>query len=286
MGWRGVLRSAVAASRAADRDSQRRARAVQRGHDRIDRLMDGLDTEVERDLERLRKFEEKIYIKPLSASGISYDPRTRGWAFKPLRDDTGKLKWSLDLELQSEGTPSSGSATEAGRTFEVIEVTATRWAVFVACRISTAFDGGKCTKLFNKTNPSANRLTLVSGGVRYRALEGQLDMDIPIPGEDIALVAFPLPKVCGDDLAIEFLFKSGASRIPVAVASRAAFSDAANMPSLVDRMREQLTAHTNPLRQHASRTKEEIAQAASSGGGAMALIIVLGVVFLMIVFGS
>lgn len=285
MGWRGALRSAIAASRAAERDSQRRARALQRGHDQVDRVVDRLNAEVERDMEKLGRIEERLYVKPLSASGIHYDAETRRWAFEKMGDQTGGLKWSLDLGFPSDSVAATKTVVDGVRSYEFVDLAATRWGVFVAFRVSNVEEGSRPTKLFNKSNPSENRLFLQSGGTRYRALEGQIDKAVPAPGGDIALVAFPLPKSCGDDLAIEFVLRKGTAVVPLTTTNPAIFSEAAAIQSLVDMARERLAGHTDPIREQAKRAKEEVTRAASSNVGWLTVVVVVLVLILVMASG-
>ncbi len=276
MGWRGVLRSAIAASRATERDRQRRTNAASRAHDRIDRIVDSLETETERDLDKLRRLEEKIHAKPISASGIQYDPETRRWAFKQLGDNTGQLKWTLNLALTSDAISADSPIIDAGRTYELLAASATRWAVFAAFKVSTNIANGRATKLFNKTNPLANKVLLTSNGVSHRALEGQLDLELPIPGNGIAIIAFPLPDQQITTLTIDFLFKSGSARMTLKVESQTIFTEAAKTASLLEMTRSKISTHTDPIRENARNAKLDIDGSHSSNTGWLWLIVLIG----------
>lgn len=266
MGWRGVLRSVAAASRAADRERQRGDRALQRGHDQIDRVVGKLDAEVERDLQKLQRFEEKLRAQPLSASGLRYESDGQ-WVAKQLRDDTGMITWKMDLGIKSDGFSGGGAVADANRTYELVALAATRWGVLTAFRVSVAAVGvpQRPTKLFKRADPGTNRLVLVCNGVLYRALEGQLDRDVPAGASEFALVAFPLPKDASADLSIQFLFKGGGQTLGVRLNDARLFEQAMAEPSVLDQMRSKLAEHTTPLFSKAASVKAELRSRANSG---------------------
>lgn len=286
MGWRGALRSINAASRAAERDRQRRANAARRLHNSVDRVVQSLDSEVERDLARIEAAEERIRAKPLSGSGVSFDPQTQRWIFKEISDRTGQIKWNLRAEFTSDTVQGESAAQDAGRTYELIGLCATRWAVFAAFRIIANANPGRPTKLFNKTNPANNKVVLLVNGVAFRAVEGQLDIDTPSAGDTVALAAFPLPSGPAGDVSIEFLFKSNAQRIRLNCQNVAMFTEASNGPSLLDQFRSKLTAHTTPMKEQATATKAEIDRKLISRGSAGVLLIVIVIVLVIVAIAN
>lgn len=266
MGWRGALRSAVAASRAIERDRRRRQNAVLRSHHKVDRLVEQLNLEIERSLDRVLKFEKRIYTHPITASGVKYDPETRCWAFTAIPDSAGHLHWKVKLEFTSDAFEVDRSITDNGRTYELIDVSVTKWAIFAAFRIS-ATSIGSPTKLFSKTAPANNKVFIRSSGIAYRGLEGQLDLDIPIPGSMVGLVAFPLPRQQGTDLAVDFLLKSGNARMNVVLKQPTLFADAACSASLVDTFRRQIEEQTGSVYQKADEAKNRIDRSGQSSLG-------------------
>lgn len=282
MGWRGTLRSAVAVSRAIERDRQRRESAARRSHLQVDRLVGQLNLEIERSLERIQRFEKRIYAHPLTASGVQYDPDTRRWRFTAIPDSAGHLNWKVKIEFTSDAMHVDRSVTDDGRTYELIDVSVTKWAIFAAFRISVT-SLGSATKLFSKTAPANNKVFLVSGGTTYRALEGQLDLEVPIPGSMVGLVAFRLPQQQGSELTVDFVFKSGDAQMKVVLGQPTLFADAARSPSLVDMFRHQLEEQTNSVYQKAAEAKTRIDRAGESNLGwllIVAIIVVLLVTWL------
>jgi hypothetical protein len=275
----------MAASRAAERDSQRRQRAFQRGHDQIDRIVDRLESEIERDLEKIRKIEARILANPISASGMRYNEQDRRWSLKELADNTGNIKWSLDVNFGADAIASDTSITNGGRIYDLIAAAATRWAVFVAVRV-TAASNGRPTKLFNKRDSTANKVILKSGGVLYRALEGQLDIELPIPGSDVAIVAFPLPKGQAADVAIEFLLKNGTSRMPLRVENASLFAEALTSKTLVEQAREKFEAQTAPVKAQATEVKADLVKKANTGSGMFWVVVIVLIVVVMVVASS
>ena len=286
MGWRGVLRSAAAASRAAERQKNRRDNAAARGHARVDRIIERLDREVERDLERVAAIEARIVAKPLTASGVVYDTLADAWTFKALGDDTGQLKWNLTIRLGSDAIAEYEAITDGTRRYQLVALSATRWAVYAAFRVSVQGGAKKATKLFNKSNPIANRVLLVVNGQTYRAIEGQLDVEVAESSPAVALVAFPLPPpAAAEVVSIDFLFKTGLARIGLPGCKPEVFTEAAKQPSLVDAVREQFAEHTAPVYEQANQVREELTKSTASSRGWVIGLIVVAVAVFVIVFG-
>jgi hypothetical protein len=281
MGWKGVLRSAVAASRAAERERNRRNHALQRGVEKIDRIVDQLETEIDRDLSKVQKIEARIIERPISASGVRFDHQERRWHFKEIRDDTGTVNWGLTIEFGRSEASAIGLVEDGGRTYEFVALAATRWAVFVAFRITTT-STEKSTKLFNKRDSSANRVMLKNNGVFYRALEGQLDIELPIPGSAIGLAAFPVPTEMASDVSFEFLLKRRSASIPLQISEIDLFTRAAQSPSLAAQVQEKFAAQTAPLKAQALETKAALDRKKSSGGSGLVLIVIIILVVMMI----
>jgi hypothetical protein len=280
MGWRGVLRSMAAASRAAERDRQRREQAVQRAHDQVDKTVDRFDQEVERDVAKIAAIEQKVLAKPLTASGIAYNPETQRWSFKEIVDNTGQLTWKLALEFSSDQVVADKAVADGPRAYELIAFAATRWASYAAFRVSISAVG-PATRLFNKTNPANNRVFLTSTGTSHRAIEGQLDVDVPIPGSTIALVAFPPFKSAAVDLSIDFLLKGGTARMQLSAPSQTLFSHAAATPSLVERFRTKMSERVDDVHGQARNTKAKIEKLRNSGSGCLVVLLIVAVVWIV-----
>lgn len=279
MGWRGVLRSAVAASRAAERDRQRVQRAVERGHDQLDRIVGRLDAETQRDIAKVEAFEQRIRAKPLSRSGLVCDTIASRWSFKEAADNTGQLKWKVKLEFASDAVVADRSIVNGNRTYEFVGFAATKWGAFAAFRVIANLSGDRSVKLFSQANPVNNKVFLVSNGTTYRAVEGQLDIDVPDGSSATALVAFPLPADQGPDLAIEFVMKSRTDRMRLMAEKTSMITDAHQSEGVADGFRKKLSEHTDPLYRDAADTKAELDRPRSDSGwlglGAILLILVI-----------
>src|SRR5262249_29260952 len=154
MGWRGFLRSLNAADRARKRQNVRVSNAVNRGQHAIDRILAELDAEIERHVQKVSNLEHKIKEKPVTASGITFDSSSGVWAFKPLRNESGKLTWTATIEVRSNKFRCSGPVDDGNRRYTLVAVAATKWAVFAAMEVKQISSSGKPTKLFTKSTPA------------------------------------------------------------------------------------------------------------------------------------
>jgi hypothetical protein len=108
-----------------------------------------------------------------------------------------------------------------------------------------------------------------------------LERHVPSVGSELSLVAFPLPLGTAIDVSIEFLFRSGAQRIRLAVQNPAVFTGAATAPTLVDQFRAKLAAHTDPIRDRAVATKSEIDRKLNPSG-CLGILVLGGIILLLI----
>jgi hypothetical protein len=189
MGWKGFIRSASAASRRAQRETESRSRKIAKASDKLDRIEERLDHEVARDMDRVRQFEAALRERPISAGALKYEVRDSKWNFKPLSDQTGELRWSLGVSFASDsanfGTPLEFSGVKLLPT----SIAVTTYGVYVAfVRQGTA---KRSAKLLYRSEPARNRIYLSVDGKNFRALEGTLDSP-DIDGN--VIVAFPLPQ--------------------------------------------------------------------------------------------
>lgn len=280
MGWRGVTRSLVAASRAAERDRVKRANAIERAQRQVDRVADNLDSELARDLDKVARAEQKLTSKPVTLGGASYQPADDQWSLKRLADETGKLTWSAQITFKSDATSSGTVAADRGRTYELIAVAITRWCVLAAFRVSSTGDA-RPTRLLNKTNPTANKVFLISDGSSQQAMDGDLDAQIAIDSSTIAVVAFPSPSGEPSELSIEFQFRDGASRISLPSLAPQTFAKARTAPTLVDIVRSKLTEATTETRSEIAATRAKLEERSSSSGSWAWVVLVLIVLVLI-----
>ncbi len=275
MGWRGVLRSANAASRASARNRQRLDNAERRAYAKVNQVVGRLDQEVERDLERMAKFEGQLAIKPITAGGLRFREPNQ-WSFKELSDNTGQLKWAIQAHFKPDAAALGEPVEDQGRVYRLKAIAVTQWGFFRAFTVSEGPNTRGRTKLFNKTNPLSNRVLLVADGKAYRALEGQLDAPLVSPEGEIALVAFPLPPQT-TELSISFLFKAGIKSIALSLENVAVLSEVLNSQSLVEQLRQAMSEKTMPMYQQASETRAEINRQLERNRGCMGVFAAIGV---------
>lgn len=270
MGWRGFIRSLESAGRAAERDRRGRENALHRSHQKVDRIVDGIDQEAARDIDKVVELEKKILDRPLTASGVTYDRETDKWTFKRIEDTTGELRWSLNITFGSDGIDASHVVVDGPRQFRLLAIAATRWAVFAAFEVARSNVDGKKTKLFTKTNPSKNRVFMIVDGNRYQAIEGQLDNDLFGPHPEVALVGFPLPGVVAQTATVGFSLSSGPAEIPVCFHDETLFQNAPG--SLVESLRNHLDSEVEKVRRSGAETKKRIKKNLQSSGGCLVVI--------------
>jgi hypothetical protein len=278
------MRSVAAASRAAEKDRQRSLRAAHKANSQIDQLVDRIDNEIGGDLEKLRKIEKKIIENPLSAGGVSFDEIGEDWQFKEIADDTGALTWSFRLKFSSDNGGTNQSVENGGRTYSLAAIAATRWGVYAAFRM-TATSSRRPAKLFNKRDRTANKVFLKCDGTLYRAIEGQLDVEIPVSSSQTVLVAFPLPRGTPTEISVEFVLKDESRSMALHLSDREIFATASNEMSLVDRLRGQFEAKGDTVKTQAAEAKAQIERRSKTGAGTLWIVVIV-VVMLLIYLSS
>lgn len=264
MGWRGAMRSAAAAQRRSQRQSERQVSQITRLADGIDREMEKFDAEQRRDLAKMAEAEQRMTERPLSAGGLTFD-RSRGvWSFKEIADRTGACTWSLVMELTSAQDHFIGDAVVNGaRSYRAIALAFSRWGTFVAFEVAACSSVGKPRKLFTKSDPTKNRLFLRCGATLHQAIEGDLDRDLI--GAGVVIAAFPALALSSfsDPVRIEFHLTDTPTVIDVPVDGLVdKLHRALDRQSLVDWLAEEYRKKLAPVRAKAAATKADLAQAA------------------------
>lgn len=279
MGWRSALRSAAAADRRNKQQTHRQLSKLGRLENDVDRVVDNLDAECERDLGKVADAEARIMQRPLTAGGLTFDRADGTWAFKEIADKTGDFKWSIKPTMTSDPVRFVGAPFVNGaRQYNPVALSFARWGIFIAFEVSPAPVASKPRKLFTKSDPTKNRMFLRCGDAMYQAIEGDLDRDVI--GSGITIAAFPLPDPAtfGSPVQVELHTSDEPPTIAVQGDNLLAFvQDARKSKSLVDRAAEQFRQALAPVRTKAAATKAEIAQAAERAkGGCLVLIATIG----------
>ena len=113
MGWKGTMRSISAASNRAARASDRRSRAVSKIHSKAGSVLAALDAEVEKELQRIRKLEEKVCEQPIKALQLWYEG---GGAVQtaPFKEQTGRITYSIQYKPPTQDVSFEPGAVEIG----------------------------------------------------------------------------------------------------------------------------------------------------------------------------
>lgn len=257
MGWRGVTRSLIAASRAADRAREKRARIVHRAQDKLEKDSDRMESEIRRELGRVSELEQKLRARPISYGQLEYNPKDGTWTSRQFGDNTGQVTWSFRVKLPTDSY-GDGLITEKGRDYELISIAVTRWFVLMAFRVTDAHSG-RATKLLNKTNPGNNKVFLVADGVAIRAIDGNLDIDVPTGASFVAAVAFPTPSGAPQNISVEFMLKEGPARIEYLRIPVSAFDIARTQESLLLAVEKKINEAMQKTRSTIASCKEELA---------------------------
>lgn len=209
MGWRGVLRSVSAASNRSRRANERAQRVRERAGTKLDAIEDRIDRETARDAEKIRQFEEKIRSRPVSHGALRFDAAERRFSFKPIADDSGALRWTIDIAMTCDAAKWSAALIVGPLTLKPLEICVSEYGVFLALESSRNSDG-RAPKLLFKSDPARNRVYLATGGRAYQALEGTIDSpDI----DGTVLLAFPLPR--SDAQSGELIVQTEAGKVSV-----------------------------------------------------------------------
>jgi hypothetical protein len=242
---------------------------ARRAHAKIDRLTDRFEAEFESDVAKARKIENRIINKPITASGVRYDRVSDTWNFKTFEDTTGQLQWSFDVAFESDSFTCEQSVIDGPRDFELVAFASTHWAAFAAFAVSSTNQDGKKTKLFTKTNPERNRVYLIVNGNRYRAIEGELDIDVFGPSSEIALVAFAPPQEPITTATIGFDLDCGPTQMPVKFLEELSFPPGTT--SIAEGIEERLSVEVRTIQRTASKAKADVSRKTGTGTGCLVL---------------
>ena len=276
MGWRGVTRSLIAASRAAERNRTRHSNAVHRASNTIDKASSRLESEIAREIERVLQLETKMVAKPITFGELTYSPVTNDWSSKRFADNTGAIKWSFALKFSVDAAI-HGTLDNGGQVYELMAMAATKYGVLLAFKITGAADG-RPTKLLNKTSPAANKVFLIADGAAHRAIDGDVSSQVPIGSSLIATIAFPLPPGEPADLSFEFALKAGPYRFKVPHLPPDTFLTARNGPSLVDTLKTELNNATADARTNLDSARSSLQRKSGSGAFWLLVLILVGLV--------
>jgi hypothetical protein len=259
MGWKGALRSFSAASNRSKRASEQAERSRDRAGARIDRIEGGIEAELARDRGKVEQFEAKLTARPITSGGLAFDAARSRWSFKALSDETGVMRWTLSVALDSDAATWSGPIAAGSLGLDPHAIAVSTYGVFVAFkRESTGTK--KPPKLLYRSDPSRNQLYLTVEGVNYRAIEGTLDSpDI----DGIGIVAFPLPDSDAPNGEIRLQTDAGTVSATVTMAQGGWRSLAAAESSLAKRFEEQADAVLAETRGQIEATRAKIAQKSS-----------------------
>ena len=160
MGWRGFVRSVNASSRRAAIASERRSRALARAHSKADNVLARLDAEIEREIQKVGAWEEKVSGSPIKALKLSYE-RGGGWSTEPLKDRTGLVTYTLTFEPASlDGALFDTISADLDGGIVLTPLAAAVCSQFTAVAFWAALggDAAKNIRLFQKASPETSRI--------------------------------------------------------------------------------------------------------------------------------
>lgn len=280
MGWKGVLRSMAAADRRQRRATEKQLTALNRVGRKVDRIVDQLDDELARDLEKVARTEARIAEKPITTGGLTFASEEKRWSFKTLSDQTGDFTWTIRPSFTSDDVVVDSVAIGNGsRKMTALSFAATKWAIFVAFKLEEEDGEKRPKKLINKTDPNKSLVYLRTESGLLPGFDGDVDRQV---GSGIGIIAFGLPEPgeVGTELTIEFHTTKPPATLSISSEDlHAIVEKARNGKSLVELAREAFEKKTAPVRQEARNQKAEIAdsiaKAQNGGCGAMLAFVVI-----------
>jgi len=174
MGWKSFVRGSEA----------RRKRS--------EKFNTSLLNEGQKELNKIRNFEEKILTKPISGAGLNFFPPSR-WEMNGIEDHSGKITFSLQPTFPSDAfTFSADSVGFEKRNLKPISCCISQFGTYIAFNISYSSDvpGKKTTKIFSKTKPESSLIALRSGSQVWFPIDAKLDFQLIPNSIFVGLVAF------------------------------------------------------------------------------------------------
>jgi hypothetical protein len=193
MGWKGAMRSMGAANRRASLAAERRRKAVAKIGSIANSAVAALDAEVEKEIKRIERYEEKISTQPAKTLQLAYDPTAR-WRSLPFKEQTGDLTYTVEYI-----PPSIDDAAFEPATVVIGGVHLTPCALsvsqyFTAVAFEATADpegGGRMLKLTFPKSPESSRIALASPtGEMFTPLDSTLDGRIFASSTRVGVVTF------------------------------------------------------------------------------------------------
>jgi hypothetical protein len=272
------MRSIGAISRASARASARRNRAVSKLHSKADSTLSALDSRIEKEIQRIERYEEKLSALPVKTLELSYG--AEGWETAPLHEQAGPLTYSVRYKVPTQDVVFEPDTVDVGG----IQITPRSISVsqyFTAIAFEATAgpgEGGRILKLVHQNKPESSRIALASPtGDVHNTLDTSLDGRIFAGTRRTGVVAFE-PFEAGLD-SFEILFEGSARkgaepetlRIRVtSPAMREEMTACLGSPSILEGMTEKLRstqqqAHADVAQKVANVTQKLAPKKASSG---------------------
>lgn len=282
MGWKGTMRSISAAGNRAARASERHSRAVSRIQSKAGSVLAALDSEVEKELQRIEKFEEKVSAHPVKALQLWYE--NGAWSTAPFKEQTGRITYSVQYKVPSQDVSFTPGAVEIGGvTITPRAISASQYFTAIAFDASPAAgEGGRVLKLVYPNKPEASRVAIASPtGEIFNPLDTNLDGRL-FPGTTRAGIVTFEPFTAGVDW-FEILFEAPPRKgqaegdtVRVRVTAPTMSADMAAClagPNILENLTEQLRAQQQQA--HAN-VAEQVKKATSSGCSVVVALALLG----------
>ncbi len=174
MGWKSFVRSSEARRK------------------KNEKFNTSLVNEGQKELNKIRNFEDKILTKPISGAGLKFFPPSR-WEMNGIEDHSGKITFSFQPKFTTDAlTFSADSVGFEKRTLRLISCCISQFGTYLAFNISYSPDvpGKKTTKLFSKTKPECSLIALRSGSQVWFPIDAKLDFQLIPNSIFVGLVAF------------------------------------------------------------------------------------------------
>ena len=177
MGWKGTLRSMNAASRRAQQASGRRARTLSKLDGMLSTTLSKLATEVQKEIDRIERYEEKICDGPVKTLELSHEPGV-GWTTAPFKEQTGQLTYTVSYKPPSQDVSFDPQQLDLDSiVLTPCFVGVSQYFTAIAFEAATAAqEGGRILKLTFPNKPESSRIALASpDGEIFNPLDTSLD---------------------------------------------------------------------------------------------------------------
>jgi hypothetical protein len=273
-----------AAARRSQRVQDRRERLVSKAHQRAGSVVARLDAEVEREIERVNKWEQKLTADPIKTLKLAYEFGV--WSSKPLEDKTGAVQYSLGYTVESVPSVSFEPAfvVVGGNTLTPLAVAISQYFTAVAFdAVPPAQGGGRLLKLVSQAKPENSQIAIAApDGDTFLPTDTSLDGRLFAGARRTGIVAFEAFPDAVDHFDVVFAPPKGGEPTTIRVTAltmRGEIEKELSAPGVADSfaqgLREQQTAKKAEVDAVLAKTKGGCLVLIATGSGLLGIAMTL-----------